>query len=81
MAREGARRHGSATFFDAFNALSLAFALPILIKLWHISATQSGVLIGTAYIGQLAVRCCLVGWRRNSGACRVRRGPSPSCPS
>jgi len=45
---------GSATFFDAFNALSLAFALPILIKLWHISATQSGVLIGTAYIGQLA---------------------------
>src|SRR5712691_12276908 len=45
---------GSATFFDAFNALSLAFALPILIRLWHITPTQSGVLIGTAYIGQLA---------------------------
>jgi putative MFS transporter len=45
---------GSATFFDAFNALSLAFALPILIKLWHITPAQSGVLIGTAYIGQLA---------------------------
>ena len=29
---------GSATFFDAFNALSLAFALPTLIRLWHISA-------------------------------------------
>ncbi len=45
---------GSATFFDAFNALSLAFALPILVKLWHITPAQSGVLIGTAYIGQLA---------------------------
>jgi len=45
---------GSATFFDAFNALSLAFALPILIRLWHITPAQSGVLIGTAYIGQLA---------------------------
>lgn len=44
---------GSATFFDAFNALSLAFALPILIRVWHITPTQSGVLIGTAYIGQL----------------------------
>jgi len=45
---------GSATFFDAFNALSLAFALPILIRLWHITPVESGVLIGTAYIGQLA---------------------------
>lgn len=45
---------GSATFFDAFNALSLAFALPILIRLWHITPAESGVLIGTAYIGQLA---------------------------
>jgi len=33
---------GSATFFDAFNALSLAFALPTLIRLWHISPQRSG---------------------------------------
>jgi putative MFS transporter len=45
---------GSATFFDAFNALSLAFALPILIGLWHISPAQSGYLIAASYIGQLA---------------------------
>ena len=44
---------GSATFFDAFNSLSLAFALPILIRLWHISPQQSGFLIGSSYIGQL----------------------------
>jgi MFS transporter, putative metabolite:H+ symporter len=44
---------GSATFFDAFNALSLAFALPILIRLWHISPKQSGFLIASSYGGQL----------------------------
>jgi MFS transporter, putative metabolite:H+ symporter len=52
---------GSATFFDAFNALSLAFALPILIRLWHISPTQIGLLIGTGYVGQLA-GALLFGW-------------------
>jgi len=45
---------GSATFFDAFNALSLAFALPILIRAWHITPAESGVLIGASYVGQLA---------------------------
>jgi MFS transporter, putative metabolite:H+ symporter len=45
---------GSATFFDAFNALSLAFAMPSLIRLWHITPSESGVLIGTGYLGQLA---------------------------
>jgi putative MFS transporter len=45
---------GSATFFDAFNALSLAFALPTLIRLWHISPRQVGLLISASYVGQLA---------------------------
>lgn len=44
---------GSATFFDAFNALSLAFALPILNRLWHMSPRQSGALISASYVGQL----------------------------
>lgn len=45
---------GSATFFDAFNSLSLAFALPILIRLWHISPREIGILIAAGYVGQLA---------------------------
>ena len=45
---------GSATFFDAYNALSLAYALPILIRLWHITPAQSGLLLGASYVGQLA---------------------------
>jgi putative MFS transporter len=45
---------GSATFFDAFNALSIAFVLPILVPLWHISAPEVGVMIGAGYVGQIA---------------------------
>jgi putative MFS transporter len=44
---------GSATFFDAFDALSLAFALPVLVSLWEISAAQVGVLISASNLGQL----------------------------
>jgi putative MFS transporter len=44
---------GTATFFDAFDALSLAFALPVLIGLWAISPAQIGVLISASYLGQL----------------------------
>jgi hypothetical protein len=52
---------GSATFFDAFNALSLAFALPVLIRLWHISSAEIGALISVSYVGQLAAVGVLVG--------------------
>jgi putative MFS transporter len=44
---------GSATFFDAFNALSIAFVLPILVPLWHITPPEIGVLIGASYLGQI----------------------------
>ncbi|HEX3476444.1 MAG TPA: MFS transporter [Kofleriaceae bacterium] len=44
---------GSATFFDAFDALSLAFVLPVLRPLWHLSSVQIGWLLGTGYLGQL----------------------------
>ena len=44
---------GSATFFDAFNALSIAFVLPVLAPLWHITAPQIGLMIAASYVGQL----------------------------
>src|SRR6266852_3472746 len=52
---------GSATFFDAFNALSLAFALPVLIRLWHITPARSGFLISASYVGQL-IGALLFSW-------------------
>ncbi|MBF8301208.1 MAG: major facilitator superfamily 1 [Acidobacteria bacterium] len=45
---------GSATFFDAFDALSLAFVLPVLVRLWGMSASQIGWLIAAGYFGQFA---------------------------
>ena len=45
---------GSATFFDAFDALSLAFVLPVLVPLWGISVVQIGWLIAAGYFGQFA---------------------------
>ncbi|MEM5340377.1 MFS transporter [Paraburkholderia azotifigens] len=52
---------GSATFFDAFDALSIAFVLPVLIGLWHIGPLEIGVLIGASYIGQF-VGALIFGW-------------------
>ena len=45
---------GSATFFDAFDALALAFVLPVLVRQWQISPAEIGWLIATGYLGQLA---------------------------
>jgi MFS transporter, putative metabolite:H+ symporter len=43
---------GSATFFDAFDALALAFVLPTLARLWHLTPAQIGSLISVGYLGQ-----------------------------
>jgi putative MFS transporter len=43
---------GSATFFDAFDALSLAFVLPVLVRRWSITPAEIGWLIATGYLGQ-----------------------------
>jgi putative MFS transporter len=52
---------GSATFFDAFDALSLAYVLPVLIGMWHLAPSQIGILIATGYIGQL-IGAIFFGW-------------------
>lgn len=45
---------GSARFFDALDTTTLAFVLPVLIGLWHLTAAQAGLLISASYVGQLA---------------------------
>jgi putative MFS transporter len=44
---------GSATFFDAFGALTIAFVLPALIGLWKLSPGQIGTMISVGYVGQI----------------------------
>src|SRR5262249_3138163 len=44
---------GSATFFDAFTALSLAFPLPVLIGTLPITPAPTRILIGSRYAAPL----------------------------
>jgi putative MFS transporter len=44
---------GTAGFFDAFDALTIAFVAPVLIGLWHITPPQIGALVAIGYLGQL----------------------------
>jgi putative MFS transporter len=52
---------GSATFFDAFTALSLASATPVLVREWGLSPQEVGYLLGASYIGQFA-GALIFGW-------------------
>ena len=44
---------GVATFFDAFDALAIAFVLPVLVPTWKLNGPQIGLLISAGYLGQL----------------------------
>jgi putative MFS transporter len=52
---------GVATFFDAFDALAIAYVLPALIPLWKLAPGQVGLLISIGFAGQL-VGAILFGW-------------------
>lgn len=43
---------GVATFFDAFDAISIAYILPVIVPLWKIPPTKVGLLISMGYVGQ-----------------------------
>lgn len=52
---------GTATFFDAFDALTIAQVLPVLAPLWKLTSGQIGVMIATGYLGQL-IGALLFSW-------------------
>jgi putative MFS transporter len=52
---------GSATFFDAFDALALAFVMPVLVGLWKLSPAEVGALIAVGYAGQV-IGALVFGW-------------------
>jgi MFS transporter, putative metabolite:H+ symporter len=43
----------AAWFFDAFDSVAIAYVLPPLIGLWHLTPPQIGSLIGIGFGGQL----------------------------
>lgn len=44
---------GTATMFDAIDALMIAYIMPVLIPLWGISPAAIGPLLSISYVGQL----------------------------
>jgi putative MFS transporter len=44
---------GAAWFFDGFDAVAIAYVLPVLIPLWQLTPAQIGMLISIGYAGQL----------------------------
>src|SRR5215510_14326113 len=44
---------GTATFFDAFDALSIAYILPAIIPMWRLLPQDVGLLISAGFFGQL----------------------------
>ncbi len=43
----------TAWFFDAFDSIAIAYVLPPLIGMWHLTPQQIGSLIGVGFFGQL----------------------------
>jgi putative MFS transporter len=52
---------GAATFFDAFDVLTISVVLPVLAGRWHLNPGRVGLLISTGFAGQLA-GAFLFGW-------------------
>jgi len=50
-----------AHFFDAFDSLTIAFILPVLVGLWKINPSEIGLLISAGFAGQLLGALAL-GW-------------------
>jgi MFS transporter, putative metabolite:H+ symporter len=44
---------GSATFFDAYTILAIAYAMPVLAREWNLTPGQIGTIISAGYLGQV----------------------------
>lgn len=52
---------GVATFFDGFDALAIAYVLPVIAPQWHLSPAQIGLLLSASFLGQL-LAALFFGW-------------------
>ncbi len=52
---------GAATLFDGVDTLTIAYVLPVLVGVWHLTPAATGFLISAGYAGQL-VGGILSGW-------------------
>ncbi len=52
---------GACTFFDAYDVIVIAFVMPVLAPLWHLSPSAIGLLFSSGFAGQL-IGAALFGW-------------------
>src|SRR5579875_3244264 len=52
---------GTGFFFDAFDAMAIAYTLPVLVGMWHLAPGQIGFAISIGFAGQL-VGSLFFGW-------------------
>jgi MFS transporter, putative metabolite:H+ symporter len=64
---------GTATFFDGYTTLAIAYVLPVLARQWRLNPASMGLIISAGYLGQFA-GAWLFGWlAERGGRLRVLR--------
>jgi putative MFS transporter len=62
---------GIATFFDGFDALMIAYVLPILVPQWHLTGQQIGLMVSAGFVGQMVATLCFGVLAERYGRIRV----------
>jgi MFS transporter, putative metabolite:H+ symporter len=62
---------GTATFFDGFDAISIAQAMPVLVGLWKLSPGDVGLLISAGFFGQCIGAFCIPWLAERMGRLRM----------
>ena len=44
---------GAATFFDGYDSIMLGLVMPVLVGAWHLTDTETGLLLSGTFFGQL----------------------------
>jgi len=44
---------GAATFFDGYTVIAIAYAMPVLVRQWHLEPHQIGLILSMGYLGQV----------------------------
>ena len=60
---------GSANFSDAFDALTIAYVLPVLVPLWHIAPDRIGLMISVGYSARYSAAFSPAGSPTDTVAC------------
>lgn len=52
---------GAATFFDGYTVICIAYAMPVLVREWGLSPSETGMILSAGYLGQL-IGAVFFGW-------------------